>query len=173
VTLADQGVVFVRGAIGPQPSFVVRRAFSAPRVDTIAIAHDPQPDLVPSSAGAVYFALGDGWHRWDFGRRGPSAAPFAKDGSVDPVGYEGGRWFVRAHRGCDDVIVALLPGGRRVVVGSPAAARSLAGVGRGFCAKFVSLTWTGGPVITSWAMTPAGHSHSPAPGVIELGPKIP
>jgi copper transport protein len=173
VTLADRGVVFVRGAIGPQPSFVVRRAFSAQRPEAIAVAHDPQPDLVPSSAGAAYFALGQGWYRWDFGRAKPTRAPFKGDGSVDPIGYDRGRWFVREHRGCDDVIVALLPDERRVVVGSPTTARALAGVGRGFCAKSVNLAWTGGRVVTSWVMTPLGHSHAEAPGVIQLGPKIP
>lgn len=173
VTLADRGVVFVRGAIGPQPSFVVRRAFNAPRPEAVAVADDPQPDLVPSSAGSVYFALGDGWHRWDFGRRSPTRAPFKADGAVDPIAYDGGHWFVRQQRGCDDVIVALLRGGRHVVVGSPATAHSLSGVGRGFCAKFVSLTWTGGRVVTSWAMRPLAHSHSEPPGVIELGPEIP
>jgi copper transport protein len=172
VTLADAGVVFVRGAIGPQPSFVVRRAFSAPHPETVALPHDPQPDLVPASAGAVYYALGDGWHRWDFGRPKPTRAPFKSDGSADPIAYETGRWFVREHRGCDDVIVALLADGRRVVVGSPATARTLAGVDRSFCAKFVSLTWTAGRAVTSWAMTPVAHSHAEAPGVIELSPKI-
>jgi copper transport protein len=174
VTLADSGVVFVRGAIGPQPSFVVRRAFSARQPETIAVAHDPQPDLVPSSAGAVYFALRDGWRRWDFGRPSPTRAPFKIGGQVDPVAYESGDWLVRQHRGCDDVIVALLADGRRVVVGSPATARALTGVGRGFCAKLVSLTSTAGRTVTSWSMTPAAaHSHAEAPGVIELGPKTP
>jgi copper transport protein len=173
VTLADRGVVFVRGAIGPQASFVVRRAFSAPRPEALVVAHDPQPDLVPSSAGAVYFALGEGWYRWDFGRTTPTRAPFNSDASVDPIGYDGQRWFVRRHRGCDDVIVALLPGGRQIVVGSPTSARRLAGVGRGFCAKSVSLTWAGGRAVTSWAMTPLAHSHAEPPGVIQLGPKMP
>jgi hypothetical protein len=173
VTLADRGVVFARGAIGPQPSFIVRRAFSRPRPEAVAVAHDPQPDLVPSSAGALYFALGGGWYRWDFGRARPARAPFKSDGSADPVTYDGGRWFVRRHRGCDDEIVALLPGGRHLVAASPATARSLAGVGRDLCAKFVSLTWTGGRPVTSWAVAPYAHSHAEPRGVVELGPKIP
>jgi copper transport protein len=172
VTLAASGVVFVRGAIGPQPSFVVRRAFAAPRPEAVALPHDPQPDLVPSSAGAVYYALGSGWHRWDFGRPRPTRAPFKSDGSADPIAFESGRWFVRQHRGCDDMIIALLPNGRRVVVGSPATVRALAGVDRSFCAKFVSLTWTPGRAVTSWAMAPAAHSHEEAPGVIQLSPKV-
>ena len=172
VTLADRGVVFVRGAIGPQPSFVIRRDFAAQHPEAVALPHDPQPDLVPSSAGAVYYALGSGWHRWDFGRPSPTRAPFKSDGSADPIAFDSGRWFVREHRGCDDVIVARLADGRRVVVGSPATARALAGVDRSFCAKFVSLTWTAGRAVTSWAMAPAAHSHEEAPGVIELSAKI-
>ena len=173
VALADRGVVFVRGAIGSQPSFVVRRAFAQPEPEAMTVAHDPQPDLVPSSAGAVYLALGRGWYRWDFGRSRPVRAPFKTDGSADPVAYDGGRWFVRRHQGCDDMIVALLASGRHVVVGSPATAHSLAGVGRQFCARFVSLTFSGGRVVTSWALAPAAHAHSEPSGVIQFGPTIP
>jgi hypothetical protein len=172
VTLADRGVVFVRGAIGAQPSFIVRRAFSAPRPEAVPLAHDPQPDLVPSSAGAVYFALENGWHRWDFGRSSPTRAPFKISGRADPIAYESGRWFVREHRGCDDVIVARLEDGRQLVVGSPTTARALAGVGRGSCAKFVSLTWAAGRAVTAWAMTPSGHSHGEGTGVIVIGRAI-
>ena len=68
VGLADQGVVFVRGAIGPQPSFIVRRGFSDAKATRLAVPNDPQPDLAPSSVGALYYAFGRGWYRWDFGR---------------------------------------------------------------------------------------------------------
>ena len=173
VTLADDGVVFDRGAIGPQPSFVVRRAFSAPRPEAVRLVNDPQPDLVPSSAGALYYALGQGWRRWDFGRRNPTRTPFEIDGPTQPIAYEDGRWFAQEHRGCDSLIVAHLPNARQIVVGSPVTARALAGVGRGFCAKFINLSWTAGRAVTSWAMTPAAaHSHAEGTGVIVFSPPI-
>ena len=56
VTLAEHGVVFDRGSIGSQPSLLVRRAFGGARAASVPIANDPQPDLAPSSAGALYCA---------------------------------------------------------------------------------------------------------------------
>jgi hypothetical protein len=66
VTLADRGVVFTRGAIGPQPSFIVRRAFTDPAPTSVALPGDPQPELATSSAGALYY--------W-FGRTAGTSAP--------------------------------------------------------------------------------------------------
>ena len=71
VTLADKGVVFERGAIGPHPSLIVRRGFGEDRVTTTSVAHDPQPELAASSAGALFYRLQHGWFRWDFGQRRP------------------------------------------------------------------------------------------------------
>ena len=171
VTLADDGVVAARGAIGPQPSFVIRRAFSRPNPEAVPLVNDPQPDLVPSSAGAVYYALGKGWRRWDFGRPRPAGTPFKIAGPAQPILYEHGRWFSQEHRGCDDAIVARRTGERRVVVGSPATARALAGLGPGFCAKFISLSSTGGRAVTTWALAPAAaHSHAEGAGVIVFDP---
>jgi copper transport protein len=172
VTLADRGVVFDRGAIGMQPSLVVRRAFSAPAPEAVRVVHDPQPDLIPSSAGAVYFALGAGWRRWDFGWPSPRRTPFRTGGPAGPIAYDRGRWFVREHRGCDDVIAAQLADGRQLVVGPPATARALAGAGPGFCATFISLTWAGGRAMTSWAVAPRADPHAEAEGVIVFNPPL-
>jgi copper transport protein len=171
VTLANRGVAFDRGAIGSQPSLVVRRAFSAPAPETVRVVHDPQPDLIPSSAGATYFALGAGWRRWDFGWSAPRPTPFITNGPADPIVYDSGRWFVREHRGCDDVIVQLADG-RQHVVGSPVRARALAGVGPGFCATFISLTWARGRAMTSWAVAPRADPHAEAEGVIVFSPPL-
>ena len=171
VTLADDGVVFARGAIGSQPSSVVRRSFSAGRPQAVELANDPQPDLIPSSAGAAYYALGRGWYRWDFEQRMPHRAPF-QSLSAQPVRYEGGRWLVQVHHGCSDTIVAWLASGRRVALVSPRTARSIAGVGAGFCAKFLSLSWTAGRAISAWMLSPAGEPHAEATGVLVIGPRL-
>jgi copper transport protein len=173
VTLADSGVVFDRGAIGTQPSFVVRRAFSVARPESVRLMNDPQPDLVPSSAGALYYALGEGWRRWDFGHSNVTRTHFKINGSAQPIRYEHGRWFVQEQHACDDTIVAQDAGARHFVVGSPATARALAGVTGGYCAKFINLTWRDGRPVTSWAIAPAdAHSHAEPIGVIVFGPAI-
>jgi len=71
VTLADKGVVFERGAIGPHPSLIIRRAFGKGRVTTASVPDDPQPELAASSAGALFYRLQHGWFRWDFGQKRP------------------------------------------------------------------------------------------------------
>ena len=55
----------------PHPSLIVRRGFDEDRVTTASVAHDPQPELAASSAGALFHRLQHGWFRWDFGQRRP------------------------------------------------------------------------------------------------------
>jgi hypothetical protein len=52
---------------------------------------DPQPDLVPSNAGAFYFILDRGWFRWDFASLHPqlTAAPRPPAGQVLAVDARG------------------------------------------------------------------------------------
>lgn len=160
VALADRGVVFARGAIGPQSSFIVRRAFSAPRSESIALPHDPQPDLLPSSAGAAYYALGRGWYRWDFGQARPRRTGFPITGSNQPIRYEEGRWFLLTHGRCGDRIAARLPNGRTVPVTTPQQVRAFAGVSADFCVTFAGLSWTGKQAVTNWVVSPPGSAHS-------------
>lgn len=94
VALADRGVVFTRDASRPDTSLVVRRSFADARVSTVKIVNDPQPDLVPSSAGALYQAFGHGWYRWDFGQARPRRASFPANSAAQLLSYEHGRWFI-------------------------------------------------------------------------------
>jgi copper transport protein len=172
VTLGRDGVVFARGAIGPQPSFVMRRRFSSAHPEELRLAKDPQPDLAPSSAGALFYALGRGWRQWDFAQANASPVPVDEGQVEQPLMKEGGRWFVLRHDGCDDVVVERVRG-RTSVVGSPAAVRALSGAGKGFCAKFISLTWSEGRAVTTWGVTPAAaHSHAEPAGVILFSPPV-
>jgi len=100
VGLADQGVVFVRGAIGPQPSFIVRRGFSDAKATRLAVPNDPQPDLAPSSVGALYYAFGRGWYRWDFGRPDTRLTRFRGARQTPVLLNEGDDWFVRVDAQC-------------------------------------------------------------------------
>jgi copper transport protein len=173
VTLASDGVVFDRGAIGPQPSFVVRRHFTGPRPEKLELPKDPQPDLVPSSEGAVFYALGRGWRRWDFAQENPTSVPVVDEaGREQLLLRERNHWFVLRHDGCDDVVVELI-GRRASTVGSPAKVRALSGAGKAFCARFISLTWNEGRAVTTWSVAPAAaHSHAEPTGVILFGRPI-
>ena len=55
----------------------MRRAFGARRLQSVLIPGDPQPDLVSSSSGALYYVLERGWYRWDFGAALPRQVTFA------------------------------------------------------------------------------------------------
>jgi hypothetical protein len=99
VTLADDGVAFDRGAIGPQPSLVIRRRFGG-RPETAVVANDPQPDLVPSYAGAYFFAFGRGWRRWDFGRPAPQPTAAASPSRREVLALERQGLVSRTGDGC-------------------------------------------------------------------------
>ena len=101
VTLADKGVVFARDGTNPDQSVVVRIRFSDRARSEASLPHDPQPDLIPSSAGALYYALGRGWFRWDFGQRRPRLLPFRASPPAPLLAYERGLWLLSDRRGCD------------------------------------------------------------------------
>jgi hypothetical protein len=155
VTLADRGVVFARGAIGPQPSFVVRRAFSAARPSAIEIPGDPQPDLAPSSAGALYYAFGRGWYRWDFGSSRSAQTPFG--GQVrrpDVLRYEHGHWLVLARNGCEMGLRASRPGAETVDLETAPRLLSLLGIRHRMCVNSLGVAWTGSQAVSAWAVQP-------------------
>jgi hypothetical protein len=151
---------------------VIRRRFASSNLEELRLANDPQPDLVPSSTGALVYALHRGWRRWDFAQANPTRVAVDEARRDQPLLSERGRWFVLRHDGCDDVVVEVRPR-RTTVVGSPAAVRALSGAGKEFCAKFISLTWSEGRAVTTWSVTPAAaHSHAEATGVMLFDPPI-
>jgi hypothetical protein len=163
VTLADRGVVFTRGAIGPQPSFVLRRAFSAARPSAIEIPDDPQPDLAPSSAGALYYAFGRGWYRWDFGHSGPAGTPFG--GRVrrpDVLRYEHGHWLVLARNGCEMGLRTTRPGAQTVDLETAPRLLALLGIRHRMCVTSSGVAWTGSQAVSAWAIIP--HAEMEAHG---------
>jgi hypothetical protein len=170
VTLADRGVVVARGAIGDHPSWVIRRAFGAPRPQFVRIARDPQPDLIPSSAGAAYFALGRGWFRWDFGSAAPAHTPYGIAAPAQPIRYEAGRWYLERRGACGDTILSARAGGSAQTMLSPGVVLGFAGTPRGACATFLALTGTANRPVTTWAVSPEdSHSSEGVTGVITFG----
>jgi hypothetical protein len=170
VTLAQRGVVFDRGAIGSWASFVVRRAFSAPHPELVKVERDPQPDLVPSALGALYYVLDRGWYRWDFGVKQPRRVGAIGAPSLYTMAYDGRRWLLRQRRGCDDAVVQAVIPGPITTVASPARARAVAGVETGVCVRIQSITWAGDRPVTTWIVIPRESHSAGATGVIVVGP---
>lgn len=169
VTLAQQGVVFVRGAVGPQASFVGRRAFAARRPEFVKIERDPQPDLAPSASGAFYYALDRGWYRWDFGEAQPRRAIGSRTPSLRPIAYDGRRSFLVRTRGCDDNVQSSRS--RNVAtIASSGHVRAVAHVRPDVCVRFQSLTWAGLRPVTTWIVVPRATHATGVTGVIVVGP---
>jgi hypothetical protein len=151
VTLANAGVVFTRGAIGPQPSHIVERPFAgSPR--QVTLAGDPQPDLAPSAAGAVYNFFGHGWYRWDFTAAKPVRTRFGGNTSV--LGYEQGTWYLGVGPVCARRLLGARAGGAPTPVLTALRAKRVARVPAGDCATLIAVQPTARGVLTSWAFIP-------------------
>jgi hypothetical protein len=169
VALARRGVVFDRGAIGPFPSRIVRRAFTEPATDSVTIPNDPQPDVVPSSAGALYYVLGRGWYRWDFGRRRPRPTPYRGAKQFPLLRYEDGRWFVLTQAGCEQGLIVRRTGGAATGVATAGLITASAGKRGDLCVQLTGLVWWRRHPVTAWAVIPAAadENHSDA-GLVSL-----
>ena len=167
ITLAERGVVFARGAVGAEMSFVLRRLFSGRRLESVRIERDAQPDLVPSANGAFYYVLDRGWYRWDFASSRPSLA--AAPDSFRPIAYDGRRWLMIQQEGCDDALVEGLIYGPTSSVVSPARVQAVAGVQAGVCVRFQSVSFAGGRPVTTWIVVPRASHAAGAIGVIVIG----
>jgi hypothetical protein len=179
VTLAGSGVVFTRTASGPDVSFIARRAFDAPRVSAVKVPGDPQPELVPSSAGAVYFALDRGWYRWDFGRAQPQRMSFAANPPAQLLTHEGGRWFVLTRRGCRSGVASVEQPGRRSILTAPSTVvrSALRSTPKGICVDLGSLVSTARQPLTAWAVAPEEseeeHEDVGVAGVVYAAARLP
>jgi hypothetical protein len=176
VTVADSGIVFTRNAVGSQPSLVARREFGASGTESVAIADDPQPDLVPSSSGALYYALGRGWYRWDFGASRPRPVAFADDPVKSLIRHENGRWYWLSRQGCDYGLESTSDaGGIRVTLVVPGRLERLAPGPVPACTSLAGFAWTGRQPIASWviasAASEAAHEDEGLRGLIVAGGK--
>ena len=153
VTLADEGIVFDRGAIGQQPSLVVRRRYGDSKPTIARLTNDPQPDLVPSSAGAFYYWLRHGWMQWDFGRTKHSVAGISGIRSW-AVSYESGRLLLLEGSRCRPRLVVQATGGRRIAVPAPSSTpASPKDFGR-LCRSMMDFSWSGRQLLVSWSVLP-------------------
>jgi hypothetical protein len=163
VTVAKQGIVFTRDAVGGQQSFVVRRAFGKNKVQSVAVTHDPQPDLVPSSSGALYYVLFRGWYRWDFGAAGPQPVSFANDPSKQLILHEGSRWYWLIRHDCS-VRIESSRGANGRALNVPKRLASLGRHAGRTCTELGALVLAGTHAIASWAIASeaAEEDHSDA-----------
>ena len=170
VRFADDGVVFARGAVGPHPSQIVRRAFDDPSPSAVDVRNDPQPDLFASSAGALYFDVHRGMLRWDFGTAQPRRAqpPRLRPDEV-VVGLRDGLWLVVARQASQEVLLGVRANGSRVVLAAPPDAEALA--------LLADVDWSGERVFGAWNVQYAtfrqGHTHGGASGVVAAGAEFP
>jgi hypothetical protein len=157
VTLAADGVVFTRDSTNPDFSWVYRVRFSNRRLTRAAVPRDPQPDLVQSSAGAVYYAFGRGWYRWDFGKS-RRRTTFRANPPAPVIGYQNGHWLLSTKHGCDSGIVSLVEGGRPRIVASPARLRRLVPAKSDVCVVLEAVSWVAARPFTAWALIPEHSS---------------
>jgi len=151
VTLADDGVVFTRGAIGPQPSFVYRRARGRP-LEHVRLPGDPQPDLVPSSDGALYYYYAHGWYRWDFNESRPRLTRVRT--SEEPLAFEHGTWFFVTRSGCRSTIERSDTTGRAGPEVSAADVVRLTRASSTICAMLANFKAVGAREISAWILQP-------------------
>jgi hypothetical protein len=155
VTVAKAGIVFTRDAVGNHSSLVVRRGFGAAKVQSVGIRNDPQPDLVPSSSGGLYYVLARGWYRWDFDAARPRPVAFANRHPLkELIRHEGSRWYWLVRHGCG-VTLESTPGGKAAALAVPKRqARIAHDLGKA-CAQLGALAWAGKHAIASWAIAAA------------------
>jgi len=152
VTLAEKGVVFERGAIGPHPSLIVRRGFGEDRVTTASVAHDPQPELAASSAGALFYWLQHGWFRWDFGQKRPHLVKLSASHSW-VLAYERGALLFLGGSQCEPTLT-LKSGHQSLVIHAPA---STPASPKGFgplCRLMTHFHWQDRRLVVAWSILP-------------------
>lgn len=134
------------------PFLIVRRRFGQGKLTIAAVEGDPQPDLPPSSAGALYFRLRHGWMRWDFGTRRPR--PTKLDAGQWIVGYENGRLLLRTGSQCLPRLIVRIQGRSSETVPVPVSTTAST---RGFgplCRLMTDFAWTGRRLVVAWAVIP-------------------
>jgi hypothetical protein len=161
VTVARQGIVFTRDAVGSQRSFVMRRAFGEQGIQSIPIQDDPQPDLVPSSSGALYYVLLRGWYRWDFGSASPRPVAFANKPPKQLIAHEGSLWYWVVRHDCS-VRLESTRGGNGAALNVPARMANLGPDAGRTCTELGALAFAGAHAIASWAIASelAEESHN-------------
>ena len=153
VTLADHGVVFGRGAIGPHPSLIVRRRYQDPEPTFAEVPNDPQPELANSSDGAVYYWLQHGWMRWDFGQKRPHLTELK---GVQPwlLGSERKRLLLLTGPQCRPRLVVRSRSHPKLVITAPATTPASPREFGPLCRRLTDVAWQDGRLLVAWSVLP-------------------
>jgi hypothetical protein len=154
VTLADAGVIVARDAIGPQPSLILRRGFKDAHATSIPVRGDPQPDLAPSSAGALFYSLRGGWRRWDFGKRHERPLGFNRPGWWILASERGRLLLLSSGSRCRPRIALELAGGRRSALPAPTSTPASSNEFGKLCRVLSDTTWRGSRLLIAWTVVP-------------------
>jgi hypothetical protein len=152
VTLADKGVVFERGAIGPHPSLIVRRGFGEDRLTSASVAHDPQPELAASSDGALFYRLQHGWFRWDFGQKRPQLVKLAASQSW-VLAYERGGLLLLGGSQCEPTLT-LKSRHQSLVIHAPTSTSASPKRFGPLCRLMTHFHWQGRRLAVAWSIIP-------------------
>ena len=168
VTLADRGVVFTRDSSNPDRSWVIRVTFADRHRTQVLVANDPQPDLKPSSAGALYYAFGEAGSAGT-SDEDPSGSPFPANRPFRFSPTSTAVAFLRISHGCDSGLV-VSDHGRRTVVASPRTLRRLVGAkSQRLCIYLEGFSLAGRTTLSAWAFVPPGLGEDAVKGVRGLG----
>jgi hypothetical protein len=170
VTVANKGVVFDLGSVGQgYPSLLGRRRWDAAKTSFIEIPNDPQPDLVRSASGALFYRFQRGWREWSFDEEQPrvmqvrGARPWLLE-------EQGGKRLVLAGGACNMRARLLHAGGRMAALPAPdSTPASTTRIGA-LCRRLTGVAWNGNRVLFAWSFVPKisleGHSDAGLSGMI-------
>jgi hypothetical protein len=149
VSVADDGVVLARGAVGPGFTEIARQRLGDARPEIWRIEGAPQTELLRSSAGALVSIPRQGLVEWRFGTRTRRTVSVVRSSRETVLGYERPFWFV-ARDGRRPAVLAVRQAAPAVVAARPRPARS---------PRVVSLAawaWTGRQVVANWLVRGSG-----------------
>jgi len=154
VTVADDGVVFDLGSVGQgYSSLIVRRRWNAAKPSFAKVVNDPQPDLVRSATGALYYQLRRGWVEWNFDEDQPRGTPL-RGARPWLLAAEGGRRLVLTGPTCGTKVAVRLRDGRTAPVPAPSSSPASPTKFGPLCRQLMGYAWTGDRLFLAWSITP-------------------
>jgi hypothetical protein len=162
VTVAREGVAFDLGSIGQgYPSLIARRRWSDTKTSFISVPDDPQPDLVRSAAGALFYQLQRGWVEWNFDEDRPRVTS-VRGARPWMLAAQGGRRLVVTGSTCKTGVGVLRADGRVAALPAPSSTPASPTRFGALCRQLTGIAWTGNRLLLAWAFTPKisleGHS---------------
>jgi hypothetical protein len=170
VTVAREGVVFDLGSVGQgYPSLIARRRWADTRTSFIPVPNDPQPDLVRSETGALFYQLQRGWVEWNFGEARPRVTSVP---GVRPwlLAAQGGRRLVLSGQVCKTKLGLLRADGRITALPAPSSTPASPTRFGALCRQLTGIAWNGTRLLIGWSFTPRvsleGHTEIGLSGLV-------